>query len=82
MESNICEEEHSYRMMKPAYDTFKELLKRHNFKGVKLCPNFVELYEEYLDPDYDDHYTPSATAGDYSPNNPWDAPGMSIHDFI
>ena len=24
----------------------------------------------------------SSTAGDYSPSNPQDAPGMSIHDFI
>ena len=30
----------------------------------------------------DDYYTPSSTRGDYSPSNPWDAPGMSIHDFI
>ena len=24
----------------------------------------------------------SSTAGDYSPSNPWDAPGMSTRDFI
>ena len=30
----------------------------------------------------DDEYCPSATAGDYSPSNPWDAPGMSVRDFI
>lgn len=30
----------------------------------------------------EDDYTPSATMGDYSPSNPWDAPGMSIRDFI
>ena len=30
----------------------------------------------------DDEYTPSATRGDYSPSCPWNAPGMSIHDFI
>lgn len=29
-----------------------------------------------------DDYCPSATGGDYSPSNPWDAPGMSIRDFI
>ena len=81
-ESNIDNESHSYRRMDKAYETFKELLKRHHFKSVKLCPNFVELYEEYLDPDYDDHYIPCSTNGDYSPSNPWDAPGMSIHDFI
>lgn len=32
--------------------------------------------------EYDDDYTPSATRGDYSPSHPWDAPGMSIKDFI
>ena len=30
----------------------------------------------------DDEYTPSAENGDYSPSNPWDAPGMSVSDFI
>ena len=36
-------------------------------------------YEDY---DSEDDYTPSATRGDYSPSHPWDAPGMSIHDFF
>lgn len=40
------------------------------------------LYE-YQNPDVeDDDYMPSATAGDYSPTCPWNAPGMSISDFI
>lgn len=30
----------------------------------------------------EEYYSPSSTNGDYSPSNPWDAPGMSIHDFI
>lgn len=30
----------------------------------------------------DDEYVPSSTNGDYSPGNPWDAPGMSPSDFI
>lgn len=30
----------------------------------------------------DDHEYTSAENGDYSPNCPWKAPGMSIHDFI
>lgn len=30
----------------------------------------------------DEEYVPSAENGDYGPSNPWDAPGMSIHDFI
>lgn len=37
---------------------------------------------EFLSNLDDDEYTPSATNGDYSPSNPWDAPGMSIRDFI
>ena len=32
--------------------------------------------------DDDDEYVPSSTNGDYSPSNPWDAPGMSVSDFI
>lgn len=33
--------------------------------------------------DYDDEeYIPSSTNRDYGPSNPWDAPGMSIRDFI
>ena len=30
----------------------------------------------------DDSYTPSSTNHDYSPSDPWNAPGMSIKDFI
>jgi hypothetical protein len=30
----------------------------------------------------DEEYTPSAENGDYSPSNPWDAPGMKLSDFI
>ena len=37
--------------------------------------------DEYYSAD-DRHYTPSASAGDYSPSCPWNAPGMSISDFI
>lgn len=30
----------------------------------------------------EDEYISSSENGDYSPSNPWDAPGMSIKDFI
>ena len=30
----------------------------------------------------DDDYCPSSSSRDYGPSNPWDAPGMSISDFI
>ena len=38
-------------------------------------------YEEGS-PDDEREYCHSATAGDYGPGNPWDAPGMSVRDFI
>lgn len=41
--------------------------------------------EEWEDPYWeedDEYYTPSATAGDYSPSCPWNAPGMKVSDFI
>ena len=41
---------------------------------------FCSCYEP--DTDDDEPYCPSSTAGDYGPGNPWDAPGMSIRDFI
>lgn len=42
--------------------------------------NWEEFCEEEVE--YEEHYTPCATNRDYGPSNPWDAPGMSIHDFI
>ena len=30
----------------------------------------------------DEEYIPSSTNRDYGPSNPWDAPGMSVKDFI
>ena len=32
--------------------------------------------------EYGRDYISSSTNGDYSPSNPWDAPGMSVSDFI
>ena len=52
---------------------------------VSNALNYMEpLDDESEDWDYDEDefYTPSATRGDYSPSNPWDAPGMSVKDFI
>lgn len=36
----------------------------------------------YEDEKAEDSYCPSSTSHDYSPSHPWDAPGMSIKDFI
>ena len=53
------------------------------FNYDSKCPDELNIYKKY-DTDYedDDLYTPSATHGDYSPSCPWNAPGMSIRDFI
>ncbi len=42
----------------------------------------MELYREATSEDADSHTAPSSTGGDYSPANPWDAPGMDVSDFI
>ena len=46
---------------------------------AKDCGRFEEGTPECL---MDDDDCPSATAGDYSPSSPWNAPGMSIRDFL
>lgn len=40
--------------------------------------------EEWEDEEiFDEHeYVPCSSRGDYGPSNPWDAPGMSVKDFI
>ena len=43
------------------------------------CKGYEEGTPECIE--YRMGYT-SATSGDYSPSNPWNAPGMSIKDFI
>lgn len=43
---------------------------------------FEDMFDEERDDGWDDEYTPSSTYGDYGPSNPWDAPGMSVRDFI
>ena len=48
-------------------------------KAAKDCKRYEEGTPSCLE---DDYYCPSSTGGDYSPSNPWDAPGMSIKDFI
>ena len=67
----------------------------HSWDGIDYCIGYemettenseaevCSKYEEGKPSCYeDDDYTPSSTNGDYSPGNPWDAPGMSISDFI
>lgn len=48
-------------------------------REASTCGKYAEGCPECLD---DEPYCPSATAGDYSPGCPWNAPGMSVRDFI
>lgn len=41
-----------------------------------------EFEEELEFTEEETQYRPSCTNRDYSPSNPWDAPGMSVGDFI
>lgn len=50
-------------------------------------PTYAERCSKYRPRDLkaereEREYTPCATFGDYSPSCPWNAPGMSIRDFI
>ena len=76
-ESNWNDCEHTYRLLAPAYNMFKELLKKHEFPALKMCDGFEEDYAYCLDPDYHKY-----SSRDYGPSNPWDAPGMCVSDFI
>jgi len=47
---------------------------------VDYCDDWWS-YRDELVPACEDDYR-SSTNGDYGPGNPWDAPGMSVSDFI
>ena len=56
---------------------------------LNLCDKLYEKIDEYLenedredsdDNDKENHL--SAENGDYSPSCPWNAPGMSVKDFV
>lgn len=51
------------------------------FTDEDTARDILSQYEFDWD-NYDDEYTPSSTYGDYSPSDPWNAPGMSKQDFI
>ena len=42
----------------------------------------IELESIHHSEESNKRYIRSATNGDYSPSNPWDAPGMNIRDFL
>lgn len=85
---NIREDENGHIYIQNKKNRNFKLYLNSAFNYKDLVPEeFDEL--DFLDEDYDDteyeeeeEYTPSASRHDYSPSNPWDAPGMSIRDFI
>ena len=43
---------------------------------------WISAMEEISNENENERYIQSSTNGDYSPSNPWEAPAMSIRDFI
>ena len=69
------------------YDQFLEETSEEEKEDLEdeyddYCLELIFESMEYPEDDEDDDYVPSSSNGDHSPSNPWDAPGMSIHDFI
>lgn len=76
----------------------KNMSKERDIELYDECPDtdLIEYIEHFYDPEpeidwdgfcrdeaeLDAYYTPCATNRDYGPSNPWDAPGMSVRDFI
>ena len=53
------------------------------FEGRLYEAPYMNTEDDYCD-DEPEHepYIRSSAYGDYGPSNPWDAPGMSVSDFI
>lgn len=80
---NSLTNEEAEQIASEMYDSSEVILDASDVKSLEITvlEDEADKEQEYGEiGDY--HYIPSATAGDYSPSHPWDAPGMSIHDFI
>lgn len=80
---NSLTNEEAEQIASEMYDSSEVILDASDVKSLEITvlEDEADKEQEYSEiGDY--HYIPSATAGDYSPSHPWDAPGMSIHDFI
>ena len=63
---------------------FREILNTFNLNDDEVGEAFsvhAKVNKNTLKKE-DEEYIPCAENGDYSPSNPWDAPGMCISDFI
>lgn len=64
----------------------EEYLQSKDYPEFRLAASGAFNYpfdeDELEEEEIDEHDYTSSTERDYSPSNPWDAPGMSIKDFI
>ena len=81
VDDNCYEHSEKLNVIKGSRVTAEEL-KALGFDYINTWLEDADNEDEWDEPDWDDDYVPSATRGDYSPSNPWDAPGMKISDFI
>ena len=72
------EDESGMQAVRNIRDTIEVILIKTDFE--ENIDQEIKYLEEDLE--REQQYTPSCTAHDYSPSNPWDAPGMCISDFI
>ena len=52
------------------------------FQGRLYEATYLNEDKQQTENDAGEKYIRSSTNGDYSPSTPWDAPGMSVSDFI
>lgn len=64
----------------------EEYLQSKDYSEFRLAAGGAFNYpfdeDDLEEEEVDEHDYTSSTNRDYSPSNPWDAPGMSIKDFI
>lgn len=64
----------------------EEYLQSKDYSEFRLAASGAFNYpfdeDDLEEEEVDEHDYTSSTNRDYSPSNPWDAPGMSIKDFI
>lgn len=72
---------HSDEFSSDAWEEYCDICGVHK-SATAIIIDFDEDDVEAKYNEDEEEYVPSAENGDYSPSNPWDAPGMSISDFI
>lgn len=66
-------------------ESLREEINKTPEQKQKEAEERIMLEKDFVNEDFVNdffHDSVSCTAGDYSPSSPWNAPGMSIRDFI